>query len=448
MLQREAMHHANGNTYLQNATPDQLLAAIAANHCKWFRRMADAAGGSSTTTAGVPWYYRPGDETEVMIAFPQLSPQTAASQLDTLLAACYTIPDLQGMGYWALHEELVPADLSLLLVARGFEIGWQPHWMALDLQQWEEPAGLLSDVRVILIEDELDPRTFTLTYHSAQDAQRLDILAQARPRRIWHFGAWHDEHLVGHVILNMTTGDSGVAGIFSVGVDEAVRQRGIGTAVMTEALRFVQAQGCRYAVLNSTPMGESLYRRLGFRSLGYGQTWWLNRATLQQGPPAPSEVALAEAVGHGDLATLDRLADGLSPTFLDAPLHCGMTPIQLAIAMHQPESVTWLEQHGATLDLLSAWQLGWKDRAAELLRTTPELVDRVSGKAGTTPLHEAVLRDDVELVEFLLGGHPDLNREDANFHSTPLGWARHLGREHIAQILEQEEAAREGSSIP
>jgi hypothetical protein len=30
------------------------------------------------------------------------------------------------------------------------------------------------------------------------------------------------------------------------------------------------------ATLNATGEGELLYRALGFRSLGHGQTWWLH----------------------------------------------------------------------------------------------------------------------------------------------------------------------------
>jgi hypothetical protein len=34
--------------------------------------------------------------------------------------------------------------------------------------------------------------------------------------------------------------------------------------------------GARMATLNATGEGELLYRALGFRSLGLGQTWWLH----------------------------------------------------------------------------------------------------------------------------------------------------------------------------
>ncbi len=54
-----------------------------------------------------------------------------------------------------------------------------------------------------------------------------------------------------------------------------------------------------------------------------------------------------------------------------------------------------------------------------------------------TPLHEAVSRGDMELARLLLSANPDLDVEDNEFHSTPLGWARHLGREAMAVLIEQ-----------
>ena len=196
--------------------------------------------------------------------------------------------------------------------------------------------------------------------------------------------------------------------------------------------------GCRYAVLNSTEMGAPLYRSLGFETLGYGQTWWLQRDVLAQEPPTHLEVALAEAVGRGDLVALDALAHRLPPKVLDAALRCGLTPVQVAVQTGHPASVDWLVRHGATLDVVSAWALGWKERVADLLAASPELANRRSGRQGRTPLHEAVLRDDAELARVVLAAHPDLGIADTEFRSTPLGWARHFGREEIIWLIERD----------
>ena len=58
---------------------------------------------------------------------------------------------------------------------------------------------------------------------------------------------------------------SGVAGIYWTATVPRLRLQGLGTAVVMEPLRKAQKEGYRVAVLHSTPMGASMYRRLGFK---------------------------------------------------------------------------------------------------------------------------------------------------------------------------------------
>jgi ankyrin repeat protein len=58
-----------------------------------------------------------------------------------------------------------------------------------------------------------------------------------------------------------------------------------------------------------------------------------------------------------------------------------------------------------------------------------------------TALHAAVERDDVDLVEWLLAHGANTAIRDARFGSTPLDWARHLGRPRCASLLAPDEQA-------
>jgi hypothetical protein len=135
------------------------------------------------------------------------------------------------------------------------------------------------------------------------------------------------------------------------------------------------------------------------------------------------------------------------PDDLDAPLAGGHPPMTLAVQARKTTSARWLIAHGATLKILTAWDLGWKKCAARMLAKCPDLASRRSGPSGITLLHEAVSRGDAELARLLLSADPDLSIEDEEFHSTPLGWARHFGRIEIVALFERHQGSHTDNAV-
>jgi GNAT superfamily N-acetyltransferase len=428
---------ASERRYLRRGAAAWRLAhAAAANHAAWFAANATASGGEVRQTHGVTWTAAPN---EIILAFPRLEAATAGTALDDIVAECYERKPKQA-SCWSLSPTR-PVELGVLLAARGFEWGWRPHWMALDLRAMgaatgasgpEAPTGV-----EISVDDVADWEVQDLPYYDNRNAPILQTLSRATPRRMWHFAARQDGAVVGHCVLYMTEGAQGVGGIYNVGVVPAARHRGIGSAVSLAACRFAAALGCTYATLNSA--ADGLYERLGFVCCGYGQTWWLYEQTMAGSPPSRAQIAFVEALGRSDVAGLDAMRAGSRPDDLDAPLPNGMTPMALAVAMRKPSSVRWLATHGATLDVLDAWDLGWKGEARQLLRRRPELANRRRGARQITPLHEAVWRNDAALAKLLLTASPDLEIHDAAYRSTSLGWARHFQRTEIIALIEAHE---------
>jgi ribosomal protein S18 acetylase RimI-like enzyme len=65
----------------------------------------------------------------------------------------------------------------------------------------------------------------------------------------------------------MTIVSDGVAGIYWVGCTEGARGRGLGRAVTAAAVNAGFDRGARSASLQASPMGESLYRAMGFETI-------------------------------------------------------------------------------------------------------------------------------------------------------------------------------------
>jgi GNAT superfamily N-acetyltransferase len=66
--------------------------------------------------------------------------------------------------------------------------------------------------------------------------------------------------------LGVVEGDA--LGIFNVATVPAHRRRGAGRAATLAAMRFGAERGCRVAVLQTSPLGRSMYERLGFEPYG------------------------------------------------------------------------------------------------------------------------------------------------------------------------------------
>lgn len=62
--------------------------------------------------------------------------------------------------------------------------------------------------------------------------------------------------------LAIRTGD--VAGVYAVGTAKSARKRGVGTATTWAAVDAARTWGCRAVVLQSSIMGLSIYRAMGF----------------------------------------------------------------------------------------------------------------------------------------------------------------------------------------
>jgi ribosomal protein S18 acetylase RimI-like enzyme len=413
---------------LSNATFRDLEQAAAVNHSALFRQEAAVLGGTVITKEGLEWTSG-SPQVPSMIAFPTLPPEQAGERLDELLEFYLHHPP-KGAGCWSL-DPAQPADLGVRLLARGFQEGWRPYWMALELARVRAEHPIPRGLNIVIDNTSSLDGVKELPYSQVIiPSERTAEL----PGQWTRFVARLQGKIVAQSVVFLSTGPYGAAGIYHVGVVPRARRHGIGKAVTLAACLYARDKGYRYAVLNSTDAGKRTYASLGFETVGEGYTWWLLKDRLLAQPPTPWDIQLAEAVGCGDLEVLRRLDP--SSAALNRPLTNGMSLMQLAVYARSQTAAEWLLGAGAGCTVLDAWDLGWKDRARQQLHDRPGTVNQLYGEWDKTLLHFAAERNDVELTRVALSASPDLRLKDKAYQSTSLQWARNFGHVTIAELIE------------
>ena len=221
--------------------------AAVANHRSWFERLAEASGGGVERFEGVLLTVA-GDA--AALPFPADTEGLAAA-----VARCRAL-GLREVGCWAAGPD---DTLGRALGALGFQDGWQPHWMA------TAPRAAPPHASIEPGHGEGGP---DLPYWSP----RKRALVEAFPDHLVHLVFRDSGRVLGEVTVNLADGG---AGLFDMGVAPDARRRGIGLALTRAACGVAAERGCRIVTLNATGEGTPVYRRAGFRSVGYGMTWWL-----------------------------------------------------------------------------------------------------------------------------------------------------------------------------
>ena len=174
----------------------------------------------------------------------------------------------------------------------------------------------------------------------------------------------------------------------------------------------------------------------GFQLLGEsGQTWWMMQEPLRSAHPDRAEIAFTEAL-HAVISTRSALRWPTHPRDLEAELAGRSTPMHIAVATGNTAAVELLREHGAILDVRRCLGPGLARRRRRDAPRDPDQVNRQHGSWATTPLHTAVQRGDIDLARLVLAARPDLTLTDSAFGGTPLGWARHMGKDEIAALIE------------
>jgi GNAT superfamily N-acetyltransferase len=171
---------------------------------------------------------------------------------------------------WPVMPLHRPRDLGERLEAHGLIRAFDLPAMSIDLVEAPDPPvppGLM--IRRVLDRKQLEAWTrvglaaFEAPEHLLPDFVDLEMslgLDWNLPRRRY-FGLLDGRPVASSMVFY----HAGVAGIYFVGTANEVRRRGVGAAVTAAGLRDARGMGYRWGVLQASPMGEAVYRRMGFR---------------------------------------------------------------------------------------------------------------------------------------------------------------------------------------
>jgi ribosomal protein S18 acetylase RimI-like enzyme len=171
---------------------------------------------------------------------------------------------------WVVRPSDRPANLAHRLPAQGLDLVEQATGMDLDLGAPIASPDVGTDLRIVEADTPETLRDYEFlirTYWSVPEAEREMI---ERLNRHWtgarspgvRLVAYVDDAIAGKLFMNTT--EMPKVAIYGVAVRPDARGRGLATALMTEALHRAHAVGATRAVLHSSAMALSLYRRMGF----------------------------------------------------------------------------------------------------------------------------------------------------------------------------------------
>lgn len=170
---------------------------------------------------------------------------------------------------WWTGPMTMPADLPMRLTRAGLVHVETEPGMILDLRASQEstletdlmirPVGTMQEMRAWIALRWLD---------TGADVRRslegLYAAATRAPARRTHYLGWRgDQPLVCGALFHGTH----AAAVEDIVTSPEARGLGYGTAMTVELVRLARMTGHRHATLTASPLGEGIYRRLGFRTV-------------------------------------------------------------------------------------------------------------------------------------------------------------------------------------
>jgi GNAT superfamily N-acetyltransferase len=169
---------------------------------------------------------------------------------------------------WVVGPRPSPASLPESLARHGFEVGGGSTGMAAHMDTIHEGLPLVDPFEIVPVEDAQTLRTWAVTALDGFETPdlypgfvNLECSLGCQPIYRRYLGFLRGQPVATSALFL----GRNVAGIYVVSTVPSARKLGIGAAVTLHALREARTAGYPIAVLQASPMGRSVYQRLGFQ---------------------------------------------------------------------------------------------------------------------------------------------------------------------------------------
>jgi GNAT superfamily N-acetyltransferase len=175
---------------------------------------------------------------------------------------------------WIMHPSSIPTDLPERLQKRGYQEIEQAPCMARLLENLPESPPIPDAVEIREVTEEVDmielyglaawrwgvPEEFRPQL--IEMIKKFNIGERGSNTRFWL--AWKDGMAISKIGLY---NGSGSAGIYAVATKPEARGMGLASILMNVVMQAAKDMGHKLCVLDSSPLAEKLYQRLGFINL-------------------------------------------------------------------------------------------------------------------------------------------------------------------------------------
>ena len=254
------------NMLLQDSSPEQMALALDANKIASGMLLSTLPHATLHEEPGLLWF-----ETGIALDAYNGVLRTRLSRESLPAAAKRVLAYFKERClpfHWHIGPSSQPADCGDLLEAQSIRLDEAEPGMGIDLLSLGEDHPALPDLLIEEVLAESQLHDWAQTTFCGAPPEAVDCLFTANsglPRGLGSPSHLYLGTLAGRPVATVKLFyGAGVAYIGRVVTIPAYRRQGIGTAMTLHAMRTARRAGYRIAVLTASPMGISIYRRLGF----------------------------------------------------------------------------------------------------------------------------------------------------------------------------------------